>query len=185
VCNIFFRHAATAPSGPVGPNMDAARSHSDESQSVGLLWTSDQPDAENSTWRHTTLSTHTQPFRGRDSNPQSQQTSGCRPTLLRPRDHCTLCNMVIIQGEHKWLSGFWQLVIHNTLEIGVCSCTDGSRNSQSFLLWCAVCSSYAFLRLELQVRIRTTADMLQTVWNELDYRVDVCRIKKGAHIEHL
>ena len=44
--------------------------------------------------------------------------------------------------------------------------------------------------LELKVRIRTaietiTADMLQTVWNELDYRVDVCRITKGAHIEHL
>jgi hypothetical protein len=27
--------------------------------------------------------------------------------------------------------------------------------------------------------------MPQTVWNELDYRVDVCRIIKGAHIEHL
>ena len=43
---------------------------------------------------------------------------------------------------------------------------------------------------ELKVRIRTaiepiTADMLQTVWNELDFRVDVCRITKGAHIEHL
>ena len=43
---------------------------------------------------------------------------------------------------------------------------------------------------ELKVRIRTaietiTADMLQTVWNEFDYRVDVCRITKGAHIEHL
>jgi len=43
---------------------------------------------------------------------------------------------------------------------------------------------------ELKVRIRTatetiTADMLQTVWNELDYRVDVCSITKGAHIEHL
>ena len=43
---------------------------------------------------------------------------------------------------------------------------------------------------KLKVRIRTTietitADMLQTVWNELDYRVDVCRITKGAHIEHL
>jgi hypothetical protein len=24
-----------------------------------------------------------------------------------------------------------------------------------------------------------------TVWNEFDYRVDVCRITKGAHIEHL
>jgi len=43
---------------------------------------------------------------------------------------------------------------------------------------------------ELKVRIRTAvetiaADMLQTVWNELDFRVDVCRITKGAHIEHL
>ena len=42
----------------------------------------------------------------------------------------------------------------------------------------------------LKVRIRTaietiTADILQTVWNELDYRVDVCRITNGAHIEHL
>ena len=27
--------------------------------------------------------------------------------------------------------------------------------------------------------------MLQTVWNELDYRVDVCRITKSAYIEHL
>jgi len=43
---------------------------------------------------------------------------------------------------------------------------------------------------ELKVRIRTaiqtiTTDMLQTVWNELDYRVDVCIITKGANIEHL
>jgi hypothetical protein len=43
---------------------------------------------------------------------------------------------------------------------------------------------------ELKVRIRTaiqtiTTDMLQTVWNELDYRVDVCRITKVSHIEHL
>jgi len=43
---------------------------------------------------------------------------------------------------------------------------------------------------ELKVRIRTanetiTVDKLQIVWNELDYRVDVCRITKGAHIEHL
>jgi len=43
---------------------------------------------------------------------------------------------------------------------------------------------------ELNVRIRTaietiTANMVQTVWNELDYRVDVCRITQCAHIEHL
>ena len=62
----------------------------------------------------------------------------------------------------------------------------------SFLLWRAVCSSYAFLRLERSLlRWRRTAieiitaDMLQTVWNELDYRVDVCRITHDTHIEHL
>jgi len=43
---------------------------------------------------------------------------------------------------------------------------------------------------ELQVRVRTaietiTADMLQTVRNELDYLVDVCKITKGAQIENL
>jgi hypothetical protein len=27
--------------------------------------------------------------------------------------------------------------------------------------------------------------MLQRVWEELDYRLDVCRVTKGAHIEHL
>jgi len=37
-----------------------------------------------------------------------------------------------------------------------------------------------------QTAIETiTADMLQTVWNELDYRVDLSRITKGAHIKHL
>jgi len=36
--------------------------------------------------------------------------------------------------------GVLKLVIHNTLEIGVYICTDGSRNSQSFLydVRCAV-----------------------------------------------
>jgi len=32
---------------------------------------------------------------------------------------------------------------------------------------------------------RLHADMLQTVWNELDFRVDVFRITKGANIEYL
>jgi len=41
-------------------------------------------------------------------------------------------------------------------------------------------------KVQIKTAIETiTADMLQTVWNELDYCVDVCRITKGAHIEHL
>jgi len=41
---------------------------------------------------------------------------------------------------------------------------------------CTLCDS---------TNINTIIDMLQTVWNELDNRVDVCRITKGAHVEHL
>ena len=26
---------------------------------------------------------------------------------------------------------------------------------------------------------------LQHVWQELDYRIDICRVTKGGHIEHL
>jgi hypothetical protein len=29
------------------------------------------------------------------------------------------------------------------------------------------------------------ADTLRRVWAEMDYRLDVCRITKGGHIEHL
>jgi hypothetical protein len=50
----------------------------------------------------------------------------------------------------------------------------------SFLLLCAVCSRYALL-----IVFMLYADMLQTVWNGLDCRVDVCRITNGAHIERL
>jgi hypothetical protein len=31
----------------------------------------------------------------------------------------------------------------------------------------------------------TTADMLHRVWDELDYRVDVCCVTQGAYIEEL
>ena len=41
---------------------------------------------------------------------------------------------------------------------------------------------------ELQERITAavksvTPDMLQRVWSELDYRIDVCRVTRGEHIE--
>jgi hypothetical protein len=29
------------------------------------------------------------------------------------------------------------------------------------------------------------APMLMQVWQELEYRIDVCRVTRGAHIEHL
>ena len=43
---------------------------------------------------------------------------------------------------------------------------------------------------ELKQRITTalqtvTQDMLQRVWEELEYQIDVCRVSGGAHIEHV
>jgi len=51
--------------------IEALRSHSDTPHSVGLLWTSDQPIAETSTWQHTTFRRDRHPYPRRDSNPQT------------------------------------------------------------------------------------------------------------------
>jgi len=59
--------------------IEVSRSHSDTPHSVGLLWTRDQPVAETSTWPHTTLTTDIRPCPWRNSNPQSQEASSCRP----------------------------------------------------------------------------------------------------------
>ena len=73
----FFR-SATAFRGP--KPRQASRSHSDTPQSVGPLWTSDQLVTETSTWQNTTLTGDRHPCLRRDSNPQSRQASGHRPT---------------------------------------------------------------------------------------------------------
>ena len=54
--------------------------HKDTPQSVGLLWTRDRRVAETSTWQHTTLATEKLPCPRRNSNPQSQQAIGRRPS---------------------------------------------------------------------------------------------------------
>ena len=43
---------------------------------------------------------------------------------------------------------------------------------------------------ELKQRITTAVasvdeDTRRYVWTELDYRIDICRVTKGSHIEHL
>ena len=47
---------------------------------------------------------------------------------------------------------------------------------------CAVVMHFSAWSGEIRTTIETiTVDMLHTVWKELDFRVDVCRITKGAH----
>jgi hypothetical protein len=46
--------------------------------------------------------------------------------------------------------------------------------------------SISDLKNRIEVAVATiTPDLLIRVWQELDYRLDVCRVTKGAHIEHL
>ncbi|GBM15909.1 hypothetical protein AVEN_106584-1 [Araneus ventricosus] len=53
-----------------------------------------------------------------------------------------------------------------------------------------VCASHAQTIEELKVRIcnalaSVSEQMLQNVWREMDYGLDVVRVTKGSHVEHL
>jgi hypothetical protein len=64
---------------PVGLGIliiEGSQSCSDAPQSVGLLWTSDQPVAQTSTCQHTTHTTERYPCPLVNSNPQFQQAGG-------------------------------------------------------------------------------------------------------------
>ena len=64
-----------------------------------------------------------------------------------------------------------------------------------FFLWGCIKDRVFVLPLpvslnKLKLRITTafaSVDkyMLRSVWTELDYRIDICRVTKGSHIEHL
>ena len=76
----FFYHGATTPVGQGLLIVDASRLHSDTPHFVGLLWTSDQPDAE--TFYLTTHNTH--------NRHTSMFPVGLEPTVPeseRPRTH--------------------------------------------------------------------------------------------------
>jgi hypothetical protein len=66
---LFFPMAQEHPVGQGFLIIEATRSHSDTRHSVGLLWMGHQPDAEISTWQHTTLPRDRSPCSRRNSNP--------------------------------------------------------------------------------------------------------------------
>jgi hypothetical protein len=108
---------------------EVSRSHTrTRPQLVGLLWASDRPVAETSTWQHTTLTRDRHPSSWRDSNPQSQQASGRRLSVQTARPHtharahartrivCSLCEnyywfgvltgLVVFHIFSSWFSHF-------------------------------------------------------------------------------
>ena len=77
----FFSHWSTALVG-ICLLYKVPRSHSDTPHSVGPLWKSDRPVANNFTWQHISIARDRHHCPRRDSNPQSQQANGRWPTSL-------------------------------------------------------------------------------------------------------
>jgi hypothetical protein len=104
VCLFVF--GATAPQWARASSFTRFLDHT--SQSVGLIWTNDQLVAETSTWHHTTLTTDRHPYPRWDSNPQTQQANGCRPTssTARPLEPAiTACSLLFLWTSIDW--SFW------------------------------------------------------------------------------
>ena len=98
----LFVFGATAPSGPGSPHSRGFQiTRNDAPQSVGLLWMSDQPIVETSTSQHTILTIDKHPCPRWDSNPQSQQESGRRPT---PQTARPLGPAIHVSGKHNFIT---------------------------------------------------------------------------------
>ena len=83
-------------------SIKASRLHSDSPHSVGLLWTSRQPDAQTSTWQHTTLTRDIHPCPRRDSNPQSQQARSRRPMPKNARQLGTANRNILLPRNYNY-----------------------------------------------------------------------------------
>jgi len=93
---------------------------------------------------------------------------------------------IYIQGYSKWLSEFQQLVIHNTLEIAVYVLFYLIEKHSKFLLHTLhvlyMCNLSDSTNINTITEFVPNCSMSAVI---MDYRVDVCRITKGAHIERL
>ena len=85
-----------------------------------------------------------------------------------------------------WLRNYDKSILHRVIR-NDCRCFNNSLSRCNptpcdFFLWVYVKDQVYVPPLPASIpelKVRITADMLQT-WNELDYRVHVCRITKGA-----
>jgi hypothetical protein len=85
--------------------LEVSRSHSDTPHSGGLLWTSDQPDAETSNRQHTTLK--------RDKHPRSPvRFESTIPASPRPKAHALDRTVSGIGPSSKYPIQFYHYMEH-------------------------------------------------------------------------
>jgi len=81
----FIRDATAHARGQGLLIVEALRSHSGSSHSVGLLWTSDRPDTKTSTRQHTTIPKDRSPFPPARIRTHSNSKLAAADSRLRPR----------------------------------------------------------------------------------------------------
>jgi hypothetical protein len=89
-------------------NVEDLRSHSETPHSVALLWESVQPDANTSTWQHTTLARERLPCLGGNGTRNFSKGAEADP-LLRKRGHQDRRSVLIAaeyvsNTESPWLN---------------------------------------------------------------------------------
>ena len=118
------------------------------------------------------------------------QCATCCGQILKVASLTYTCNCgtnsaehIIVQGYYKRNRHFQRYVVSSDL------------TPCDFFLWGYI-KDRVFVPLlpvslnELKQRITTALasvdeDMLRSVWTELDYLIDMCRVTRGSHIEHL
>ena len=159
------------------------RSHSDTPHSVGLLWTGDRPVAETPTWQHTTPARERErhPCPQQDSNPQSQQASGRRPTpetarpLVSAQDRSTKSNL-FEQSHLSWRVTAILTTIENTSlgnkgrnSNGMCV----KRNTSTFNF----CSTPVTFYWTKEWFIKTNTETVRVAYKEFGLEVKAEKIK--------
>jgi len=84
--------------------MEASSSHTNTPLSVGLLWTSDQPDAETSTSQHTTLTRDNFRAPGGIRTRNSSKRGAADPCLISANNIYNAINMWGTDEYHKTVS---------------------------------------------------------------------------------
>ena len=102
--NLGFFYGTTAPGGP-GPPHCLGFTITFSPHSVWLLWTSDQPVAETSTWQHTTLTTDKHPHPDRIRSHNLSKRAAVDPHL-RPRGHWYRHTSRMLMGSPSRIRNF-------------------------------------------------------------------------------
>jgi len=105
--------------------IEASRSHSDTPHSVGLLWTSDQPNAETCIWQHTKLTIDRHPCSHGIRTRTPRKRAAAYPRL-RSRGHRDWHLTQLAKGNDPWKK-YPRLLSSMTLTLAVVSPVEDRR----------------------------------------------------------